>query len=84
MVLIYKSLDVCDMIVVYHKYWILECVQLVQLVQDIRYFKMLTDMRIITNPETAFYVQLSVSTQFRARSISFEDGTSLELEFRNG
>lgn len=33
MVLIYKSLDVCDIIVVHRKDWILECVQLVQLVQ---------------------------------------------------
>lgn len=72
------------MIVVDHKDRIFECVQLVQLVQDIRYFKMLTDMRIITNPETAFYAQLSISTQFRARSISFEDGTSPELEVSNG
>ena len=30
------------------------------------------------------FAQLSVSTQFRARSISFEDGTSLELEVSNG
>lgn len=30
------------------------------------------------------FEKLSVSTQFRARSISFEDGTSLELEVSNG
>lgn len=55
MVLIYKSLDVCDIIVVHHKDRILECVQLVQLVQG---YSRLKDTRIITNTETFVYAQL--------------------------